>query len=610
MKLVYVITRADSVGGASIHVRDLAREMIARGHEVTVLVGGTGPVTEQLAAARVPFQSLRYLRRQIRPLRDLLAVREMSAALRELRPDLVSTHTAKAGLVGRLACRRLRIPCIYTPHGLAVGSRISPLWGPVFAMLERMAAPWSAAIVCVCEAERRLALEKGIGPASRLHVIYNGMPEAPEADRARPAEEPVRFCSVARLDAPKDHETLFEALAALPHRRWNLELVGDGPLEAKLRALARALNLEERIVWTGYLPSAAAALARSQVFVLATRSEAFPRSILEAMRAGLPVIASDVGGVGEAVRDGQTGVLVPANDPEALGAALERILENASLRERMGDAGHQIFYDRFRFEKMAAETMALYERVGRSSALGKLGDSMGNSTTSLNLTRNETLLSSVPGTARRGGLLAGHGPTVKRIADIVFSLVLILIALPFACLIALAIILETRGPVFFQQSRIGQNNRRFSLWKFRSMAAESERLLETYLTEHPDLREEWEATHKLKDDPRVTRVGRFLRRRSLDELPQLWNVLRGDMSLIGPRPIVDAEIPKFGRAFSLYLKVKPGLTGLWQVSGRSDTSYGRRVELDSQYIRGWSLWLDLKIIWKTVGVVLRAHGAY
>ncbi|MCC6264010.1 MAG: exopolysaccharide biosynthesis polyprenyl glycosylphosphotransferase [Bryobacterales bacterium] len=607
MKLVYVVTRADAVGGASIHVRDLAREMISRGHDVTVLLGGSGPVTERLAAANIPFQSLRYLGRSIRPLRDLLATRELTAALRALRPDLVSTHTAKAGLVGRLACRKLNLPCIYTPHGFAIGNRISPLLGPVFAFLERTAARWCAAIVCVCESERRLALEKGIGPAPRLHVIYNGMPDAADADLAKPGEEPVRICSVARLESPKDHETLFEALAALPHRRWSLELVGDGPLEEHLRALAKSLNLEERIVWSGYLPDPSAALARAHVFVLATHSEAFPRSILEAMRAGLPVAASDVGGVPEAVSDGRTGFLAPVGDPEALSAAIAELIENAPLRQRMGGAGHQTFNERFRFERMAEETLALYRLVVRAP---RQGDEMGNGTTSLNLTGNEALLATAPVAARQGGLLGGAGPVIKRFADVVFALVLILIALPFAILIALAILLETRGPILFKQSRIGQNNRRFALWKFRSMAADSERLLESYLAEHPDLREEWNATHKLKDDPRVTRVGRFLRRRSLDELPQLWNVLRGDMSLIGPRPIVDAEIPKFGRAFALYLKVKPGLTGLWQVSGRSDTSYRRRVELDSQYIRGWSLWLDLKIIWKTVGVVLRAHGAY
>lgn len=607
MKLAYVITRADAVGGASIHVRDLAREMIARGHEVTVLVGGAGPVTRQMEAAGVPFQSLRFLARSIHPVRDFLALRELTAALRTLAPDLVSLHTAKAGLLGRLACRKLGIPCIHTPHGLAVGTRISPILGPLFTVLERLAARSCVAIVCVSEAEKRLALAKHIAPPGRLRVIYNGMPDLGEESLARPAEEPPRVCSVARLDAPKDHETLFLALAALVHLPWTLELVGDGPRERKLRALAGSLNLEERIIWRGYLPSSAGSLSRAGLFVLASRSEAFPRSILEAMRAGLPVIASDVGGVAEALTDGESGLLVPPGDPEALAAALERLLKNAPLRQRMGLAARQSFYSRFLFGRMAEATSGLYDEAVRGT---KQGNGMGHLTTGLNLTQRDALLAPVSSSAPRGGLLEGAGPAVKRFLDVVFALVLVLVALPFAVVIACAIFLESGGPIFFKQSRIGQGNRRFSLWKFRSMARDSAELLESYLDAHPDLRAEWEATHKLKDDPRVTHVGRFLRRRSLDELPQLWNVLRGDMSLIGPRPIVDEEVPKFGRAFALYLKVKPGLTGLWQVSGRSDTSYRRRVELDSRYIRHWTLGLDVKILWKTIGVVLRAHGAY
>lgn len=210
----------------------------------------------------------------------------------------------------------------------------------------------------------------------------------------------------------------------------------------------------------------------------------------------------------------------------------------------------------------------------------------------------------------RGGLFHASAQALKRIFDIVSALVLIILALPFAVVIALAIVLETPGPVFFGHTRIGRGNRRFRLWKFRSMVVNSEDVLRAYLEKRPDLATEWNATHKLKDDPRVTRVGRFLRRRSLDELPQMWNVLRGDMSLIGPRPIVEDEIPKYGAAFDLYRRVRPGLTGLWQVSGRSDTSYRKRIELDSRYIRSWSIWLDLRVIWKTVGVILRAHGAY
>ncbi len=204
-----------------------------------------------------------------------------------------------------------------------------------------------------------------------------------------------------------------------------------------------------------------------------------------------------------------------------------------------------------------------------------------------------------------------RSPRLKRLFDIASACFFIPLVLPLGLLIAAAIRLESPGPVLFQHTRIGKGNRRFTLWKFRSMLQNSEQHLQQYLSQHPEMQTEWNATHKLKDDPRVTRVGRFLRRTSLDELPQFWNVLTGDMSLIGPRPIVDAEVPKYGLSgFRVYTRVRPGLTGLWQVSGRSDTSYGRRVELDTRYIREWSIALDLRIIWKTIGVILRANGAY
>jgi Undecaprenyl-phosphate galactose phosphotransferase WbaP len=199
---------------------------------------------------------------------------------------------------------------------------------------------------------------------------------------------------------------------------------------------------------------------------------------------------------------------------------------------------------------------------------------------------------------------------MKRLFDIVVASVLAIPAIPLALSIALAIILETRGPVFFVHTRLGKGGRPFRLWKFRSMRADSDEVLGRYLTQHPELLAEWHDSHKLKNDPRITHVGRWLRRSSLDELPQLWNVLRGTMSMIGPRPIVREEIPKYGPALHQYERVQPGLTGLWQVSGRADLSYRHRIDLDSQYIRHWSPALDLKILCKTVGVVLRGHGAY
>ena len=196
----------------------------------------------------------------------------------------------------------------------------------------------------------------------------------------------------------------------------------------------------------------------------------------------------------------------------------------------------------------------------------------------------------------------------------VFDIAVILLAAPYILLffviISILIMLDSSGGPIYGQTRIGRGGRRFKAYKFRTMVRNADQLLQDYLEKSPELRAEWRAMHKLKRDPRVTRIGTFLRKSSLDELPQFWNILVGDMSLVGPRPIVDAEIEKYGDSFGLYIQVRPGLTGLWQVSGRSDTTYERRVALDEYYICNRSLKLDLQILWKTVFVVLRKNGAY
>ena len=201
-----------------------------------------------------------------------------------------------------------------------------------------------------------------------------------------------------------------------------------------------------------------------------------------------------------------------------------------------------------------------------------------------------------------------HWP--KRVLDLTVTIIGGTFVLPLMAIIALWIKYDSPGPVFYSQRRIGQGGREFRAWKFRSMVGNAEEVLEQYLAENPDLRIEWERTHKLRHDPRITRTGRFLRRTSLDELPQLWNVLRGDMSLVGPRPIVADEVARYGSRFDLYTKVKSGLTGLWQVSGRTDTSYEERVRLDTFYVRNWSVWVDLCILFRTIGAVLLRKGAY
>jgi Undecaprenyl-phosphate galactose phosphotransferase WbaP len=190
------------------------------------------------------------------------------------------------------------------------------------------------------------------------------------------------------------------------------------------------------------------------------------------------------------------------------------------------------------------------------------------------------------------------------------SVLALIVLAPILAAIAIAVKLESSGPAVFGHLRIGQNGRMFRAWKFRTMVANGEEVLKQYLESNPEAQAEWNRDHKLRNDPRITRVGRLLRKTSLDELPQLWNVLANEMSLVGPRPIVEAEIPKYGNSYTLYTRVKGGVTGLWQVSGRNDVSYEERVKLDSFYVRNWSVWLDLCILYRTIGTVLFRSGAY
>jgi exopolysaccharide production protein ExoY len=202
------------------------------------------------------------------------------------------------------------------------------------------------------------------------------------------------------------------------------------------------------------------------------------------------------------------------------------------------------------------------------------------------------------------------GGRLKRGFDIVASSALIVLLLPLLCLIAVAIKLSDRGPVFFRHRRVGLGGATFDCLKFRTMVVDAERLLECHLAHNSDAAREWAELRKLKKDPRVTRLGVRMRRASLDELPQLLNILRGDMSFVGPRPIVSAELLKYGGSAGHYLRTRPGLTGPWQVGGRNDVDYATRVRLDRQYVEQWNFWRDLAILASTVRIVVASRGCY
>ncbi len=205
--------------------------------------------------------------------------------------------------------------------------------------------------------------------------------------------------------------------------------------------------------------------------------------------------------------------------------------------------------------------------------------------------------------------LPGLGLFLKDVLDRVGAAIAIVLLSPVFLMIARAI-RKDGGPAMYGHTRIGKNGKPFNCLKFRSMVTNAHEMLHDLLENNPDMRKEYEETYKLKNDPRVTKIGKFLRKTSLDELPQLFNVLQGHMSLMGPRPIVEDEKKYYAEKINEYLSVRPGMTGLWQVSGRSDTGYGQRVYLDSWYVRNWSLWNDLIIFFKTILVVLKRKGAY
>lgn len=199
---------------------------------------------------------------------------------------------------------------------------------------------------------------------------------------------------------------------------------------------------------------------------------------------------------------------------------------------------------------------------------------------------------------------------IKAVFDRVFSVTLFILFLPLLLILYVVVYISSKGDPIYKQRRVGEGGRRFNIYKFRTMRVDADEMLEEILENDPAKKAEWEKEYKLKDDPRITSIGKFLRRTSLDELPQLFNVFQGKMSLVGPRPIIDAEIPKYGEYFDYFTAVKPGITGLWQVSGRNDIPYDERVRLDVWYVRNWSMELDIMILVKTAAIIMMRKGSY
>jgi glycosyltransferase involved in cell wall biosynthesis len=374
-RILILITLAET-GGAQTYVASLLPALVPR-FEVVVAAHGDGPLVAAARDAGATFVPLRHVRRPLNPVRDLLGLLELVALIRRRRPDIVHVNSSKAGVLGRVAALLTRVPItVFTVHGWAFKA-YSGVASALYRLADGLMAAATTVTICVTETERAAGLAARTCRAGRTVVIANavdvgaaerargdGPPPLVAADRERLTGDPPRIVTVGRLAFPKDPLTLVRALARVRARggRFRASFVGDGPEAEDVAAELRALGLESDVELCGARSDVGAVLARSDVFVLASRSEGGPISILEAMAAGLPVVASDVGGVREQVADGVTGLLVPPGDPEALAGALERLLADPELRRRLGAAGLERARERFDVSRLRAEHLELYDR--------------------------------------------------------------------------------------------------------------------------------------------------------------------------------------------------------------------------------------------------------
>lgn len=364
MRILMVITRGDSVGGAQLHALDLARRLRRDRHDVLVVMGTSGPLMAMLAEVGVRAVVCDSLRRQLAPIHEVAAVRGLGRIIRAFEPDLVTTHSSKAGMIGRMASRFAGVPCIFTAHGWSFADGIPQPSRTIWRGAEMLAAPLAARIICVSQADYDLGLRAGIAP-KRLVMIHNGLrDEVPPARIERNGSAPVRIVMVARFAPQKDHPTLLHAIRSIPG--CELDLIGDGPRLPAMRELASSLGIRNRVRFHGYRADVSCSLAEADLFVLASNYEGFPLTTLEAMRAGLPTIVSDAGGAAEAVAHGVTGYVVPPRDIGVLQGQLEAMVKDRDLRRSMGEAARARFLDEFTFERMYETTYGVYEQVAQS----------------------------------------------------------------------------------------------------------------------------------------------------------------------------------------------------------------------------------------------------
>ena len=360
IKLLYIITKSD-LGGAQANVYDLIANF-SKDNEVHLVTGDSGPLTENVIELGVTVHILSNLTRNIQLFGDYNAVKKCISLIRQIKPDIIHAHSSKAGVVARVAGWICKVPVVFTAHGWGFTPGTPNKRRVVALIAEKLLAPLTAKLICVSENDRQLALSLGVGSQNSLVTVRYGIGNIP-VSLANPALNPVRLIMVARFNEQKDQVTLLKSIAQLNDHSIHLDLVGSGPSWKSCKDLAKSLAIEDQVSFLGDRRDVPNLLAQSQIFILSTHYEGLPISILEAMRTGLPVVATSVNGIPEEVLDGQTGFLVAREDVSSIANALSNLIQSPDLRQQMGEAGRQKFLEEFTIERMIDETKTVYEQV-------------------------------------------------------------------------------------------------------------------------------------------------------------------------------------------------------------------------------------------------------
>lgn len=361
-RIAFLVTRSDQVGGSTIHVRDLAIALQKDGYDVAVFMGGQGEVIHQFKSLGLSVFNIPSMRRNITLFYDFKAYNDLKKKINLFNPDLIATHSSKAGFLGRLVAWKLNIPVIFTAHGWAFTDGKSRLMRSVYKMLEKIVVPVTDKIITVSDYDRKLGIQKMKLSGDKIQTVYNGIPDITQTLMAHhDNQNPVNVVMVARFDQPKDQMELLKA--AYDIENIHIHFVGDGPLKDKAVNLVEKLDIDSRVTFWGETDTVEEVLAKAQIFVLISNWEGFPISTLEAMRAGLPTIVSDVGGAAEAVDQGITGYAVKKGDIESLRLVLQELVDNTPKRKNMGTAARKRFERLYTFDKMYQKTLSVYNEV-------------------------------------------------------------------------------------------------------------------------------------------------------------------------------------------------------------------------------------------------------